>query len=59
MNKNTKETHYRSIIKALSYRVMGTSCTFLVAWLITGQLDDAAGDRIGGFGIKSGRILSA
>ena len=52
MNKNTKETHYRSIIKALSYRLMGTSCTFLVAWLITSQLDDAAGIGLADLALK-------
>ena len=39
------ETHYRSIIKALSWRTGGTVVTCLVAWSLTGNLDLAA--RIG------------
>ena len=39
------ETHYRSIIKALSWRAGGTVVTCLVAWSLTGSLDLAA--RIG------------
>jgi uncharacterized membrane protein len=43
----TVETHYRSIIKALSWRAGGTVVTCLVAWSLTGSLDLAA--RIGIF----------
>jgi len=32
------ETHYRSIVKALSWRFFATLITFSVAWLITGEL---------------------
>lgn len=32
------EKHYRSIIKALSWRVTGTVDTILISWLITGKL---------------------
>ena len=39
------ETHYRSIVKAISWRAGGTVVTCLVAWLLTGSLDMAA--RIG------------
>lgn len=35
------ESHSRSIIKALSWRIIATVVTFLVAWLITGTLDFA------------------
>jgi len=47
MNKEhaTVETHYRSIIKAISWRMGGTVVTCLVAWRLTGSLDLAA--RIG------------
>ena len=37
------ESHYRSIAKAVSYRVLGTVVTFLVALLITRQLETAIG----------------
>jgi len=30
------ETHYRSVLKAFSYRLTGTLVTILSAWLITG-----------------------
>ena len=39
------EKHYRSIIKALSWRAGGTVVTCLVAWILTGSLDLAT--RIG------------
>jgi len=39
------ETHYRSIIKAVSWRAGGTVVTCLVAWFLTGSLDLAT--RIG------------
>ena len=39
------ETHFRSIAKAVSYRIVGTINTCLVAWVITGNIDLAA--RIG------------
>lgn len=36
------ETHLRSITKAISWRAGGTVVTFLTAWLIIGQVEDAA-----------------
>ena len=39
------ETHYRSILKAISWRAGGTIVTCLVAWFITESIDIAA--RIG------------
>ena len=39
------ETHFRSIIKAISWRAGGTIVTFIVAWGLTGSLDLAV--RIG------------
>lgn len=36
------ETHYRSVIKAISWRAGGTIVTCFVAWLLTGNLDLAA-----------------
>lgn len=35
------ESHARSIIKALSWRVIATVVTFLVAWIFTGTIDMA------------------
>ncbi len=35
------ESHARSIIKALSWRIIATVVTFLVAWLFTGTVDMA------------------
>jgi uncharacterized membrane protein len=32
------DTHRRSIAKAVSWRVTGTLDTFIISWLITGQL---------------------
>jgi uncharacterized membrane protein len=39
------ETHFRSILKAVTWRTGGTLITCLVAWFLTGSLDLAA--RIG------------
>lgn len=36
------ETHFRTIIKALSWRVIATMVTFTVAWIVTGRLNIAA-----------------
>jgi len=37
-----KEKRYRSIIKTISWRVTGTIDTFLVSYLVTGELGIAA-----------------
>jgi uncharacterized membrane protein len=39
------ETHFRSIVKAVSWRAGGTVVTFIVAWVLVGSLELAA--RIG------------
>ncbi|MHC4570497.1 MAG: DUF2061 domain-containing protein [Planctomycetota bacterium] len=36
------ETHFRSIVKAVSWRAGGTVVTFIVAWILVGKLDLAA-----------------
>jgi uncharacterized membrane protein len=33
----SKDHHYRSITKAISWRVTGTVDTIVISWLITGQ----------------------
>lgn len=33
-----QDKHYRSLVKAVSWRVTGTLDTILIAWLITGQV---------------------
>jgi uncharacterized membrane protein len=35
------ETHSRSILKAISWRLIATLITFLTAWLLTGTVDVA------------------
>lgn len=37
----TTESHTRSIVKALTWRVIATVVTFLVAWAILGRLTHA------------------
>lgn len=32
------ETHWRSMAKAVSYRIVGSTATSLVAWFVTGSL---------------------
>ena len=43
MGIKRKETHLRSLAKAVSWRVTGTIDTFLVSWFITGTLTLATG----------------
>jgi len=35
------ETHIRSVIKALSWRTVGTLDTFAISWLLTGRVEIA------------------
>ncbi len=37
------ESHYRSIVKAITWRAGGTVVTFTVAWIITGDVSLSAG----------------
>ncbi|NDF01535.1 MAG: DUF2061 domain-containing protein, partial [Verrucomicrobia bacterium] len=32
-----EEKHYRSLVKAISWRATGTCDTIIISWLITGQ----------------------
>jgi uncharacterized membrane protein len=43
---SSKDSHKRSILKAISWRALGTLDTFVLSWLITGELKLAA--AIGG-----------
>jgi len=36
------ESHLRSILKGITWRLGGTTVTFVVAWLITGNINIAA-----------------
>jgi uncharacterized membrane protein len=35
------EKSYRSIVKSVSWRTIGTIDTFLISWIVTGKLDFA------------------
>ena len=35
------ETHARSVLKALSWRALGTLDTFAISWLLTGRVEIA------------------
>ena len=35
------EAHYRSVIKSISWRIVGTIDTIAISWLITGQVKTA------------------
>ena len=37
------ESHYRSIVKAITWRAGGTVVTFTVAWIFTGNVSLSAG----------------
>ncbi len=36
------ESHFRSIVKAISYRIVGSLITFLIAWILTRQFELSA-----------------
>lgn len=40
-NSIQKESHYRSIIKGITWRIIGTLDTMLLSFIITGKLDTA------------------
>ena len=50
-----KDSNLRSIAKAVSWRLLGTVDTFLLSWIITGQVHIAA--AIGGFEIITKTML--
>jgi len=41
-----REKPYRSVVKSISWRTVGTIDTMMIAWLVTGKLDFAV--TIGG-----------
>jgi uncharacterized membrane protein len=41
--KNKSDSHVRSLVKAISWRIIGTLETFLISWAITGKLQTAGG----------------
>ena len=42
------ETHTRSVVKAISWRMLGTLDTFAISWLFTGRVE------IAGLGVVRG-----
>ncbi len=42
MAKMHRETHQRTLVKTITYRVVITIMIFTVSWLLTGKLADAA-----------------
>lgn len=38
LNFHGRETHTRSVIKALSWRTLGTMDTFVISWVMTGRV---------------------
>jgi uncharacterized membrane protein len=41
--ENVGDSPYRSLAKAVSWRVTGTADTFIISWVITGELALATG----------------
>lgn len=50
-----KEKAYRSVVKSVSWRTVGTLDTMLIAWLVTGQLEFAV--TIGGVELFTKMLL--
>lgn len=48
------DSHWRSIFKALTWRLMGSVGTFLIAWLATGEIRVSATIGLGDMLIKVG-----
>lgn len=48
------ESHVRTIMKALSWRLLATCITFAVVWFVTGKLTLAAGIGVADTLIKLG-----
>lgn len=48
MNNENRESHMRSILKAFSWRVIATTTTITIAYVVTGEVGDAL--TIGAFG---------
>ena len=53
--KQYNESHLRSILKAISWRTLGTIDTFILSWIITGQMHVAA--AIGGLELITKTLL--
>lgn len=54
-NKNDRESHFRSILKALSWRVFATATTFIIVYLVTGKISFAT--SIAGIEVISKMII--
>ncbi|MHC4646519.1 MAG: DUF2061 domain-containing protein [Planctomycetota bacterium] len=52
------ETHYRSIAKAITWRIGGTVVTFAVAWTVTRQLPVAFGIGLLDTAVKIGAFYA-
>ncbi len=48
------ESHYRSIVKAITWRAGGTVVTFAVVWILTGNVKLSAGIGLLDSAIKIG-----
>ncbi|KAL7563202.1 hypothetical protein ACA910_014476 [Epithemia clementina (nom. ined.)] len=46
-NAGRAESHTRSLVKGLTWRILATTTTTVIAWIVTGQVDSAL--RIGLF----------
>lgn len=47
-----RESHLRSVLKGVTWRVIATSTTITIAWLVTGEVDDALKIGAVGFVLK-------
>lgn len=54
-SRSSRESRLRSILKAISWRALATAVTILIAYLITGELNQAL--RIGGIEILAKLLI--
>jgi len=40
-NDKKSEAHYRSVMKSISWRIVGTMDTIFISWIITGEINTA------------------
>lgn len=49
-----KESHFRSILKGITWRILGTLDTLLISWLVLNETDTASGIAIWDTAVKFG-----
>lgn len=54
-SESARDSHIRSVLKAITWRFLATSTTFIIAWLVIGELPAAV--TIAGFEVVAKMII--